>query len=118
LIAGSVLLFTVTGTAAVEALCLGKPVIMFGRVFLANLEGVRVVRDLYSLPDVVRGALGDAPGPLERAGRAALAAMHDCSYPGHPFTLASRNELRPLGEEEERNAGAALESELRRRGVV
>ena len=117
LIASSSLLVTVTGTAALEALCLDRPVIMCGRVFLADLEGVHVVRDMYELPATIR-AHASSPCESRPLARAALAAMHACSYPGHPFYLGYKQDLDIVSAADQQELGAALAQELARRGVV
>jgi hypothetical protein len=83
LIRRSQVIFTLNGTAALEAVYQGIPAIIFGDAFFETFEGVRRV---HSLPQL-RAALADfCDGRFKGASRAAavacLAAMHDTSYPG------------------------------------
>jgi hypothetical protein len=105
------LIFTITGTVALEALCLDRPVINFGRVFFNHLEGVTLVRDLYTLPDVVSSLLS-TPVESHDSAVAAIAAMYASSYPGtlNVAELQSPHNCNLLGE--------ALESELVRRKLI
>ncbi len=54
LIQESFLTFTITGTAAWEAILLKKPVIIFGDVFFSKLTMVKVCRNITDLPDLIK----------------------------------------------------------------
>lgn len=116
LVRASVLALTVTGTVALEALCCGVPVIMFGEVFSNQMEGVTLVRDLYALPEAIEAALKSEEVDYRRSARAALAAMYACSYPGRiDGHMLDPVEMPP----DYRIAlGDALEAELCRRGLL
>lgn len=120
LVKTSDLVLTVTGTVSMEALCLNKPVIMFGRVFFTSLEGVTVVRNLFNLPGTLAELLkstrrGADLGRL-RSARAALAAIYLCSYPGRLTDLYEKPHS--LSDEARAQFGAALDTELDRRGLL
>lgn len=48
---------TITGTSAWEALLLKKPAIIFGNVFYEKLSGVKLCRNIYDLPYMIREQL-------------------------------------------------------------
>jgi hypothetical protein len=112
LVRAAEIVFTVTGTVALEALCYAKPVIMFGRVFLNEFQGVKVVRDLYSLPAEIESSLKGDFINYDQSARAAFAAMYVCSYSGRI------DDPRIIPEENQTLVGAALEMELQKRGIL
>jgi len=115
LVAKSRIVFTVTGTVALESLCLEKPVLMFGRVFFNSFQGVKVVRDLFELPGEIAHALeGDGVDRLASA-RAALAAIYASSYPGDVTELCYGVCRVP---EKRLQFGDALETELVKQRVL
>jgi len=116
LLRASRLVFTITGTIALEAVCAGIPAIMFGKMFFDQLEGVTVIRDLYELSGAIDLALTRGATDFGRSARAALAAMFTCSYPGRIDSSALDAAEVSAGN---RSAlGEALEEELCRRGTL
>ena len=57
LIAQSDIVFTVSGTAALEALAFGKPAISFSPVFYTHFEGINKCDDVLNLPLLIQKAL-------------------------------------------------------------
>lgn len=116
LLRASKIVFTVTGTVALEAVCCGVPAMMFGRVFINELEGVTVVRDLYELPAAIESALKGTEVDFDRSARAMLAAMYTCSFPGRiDAHLLDPGEMPPGNR---LDLGNAIEEELGRRGLL
>lgn len=117
LIRNSKIVFTISGTAALEAMFYGVPAVLFGRVFHATFEGITLVRDLYSLSDVVHSLLKHGCQDNRRSALAALAAMYVSSYPGQLASLFSL-ESHLFHPENQVKLGAALQAELESRGLL
>ena len=117
-IEGSLAVLTLVGTVTGEAMCLGKPVIMFGSVYYEHFAGVTKANSLEHL----QGLLADIenlPVPSEEVIQAAFAARHAASYtePWAWTELASGDyslgeaTLRALGERLTRIREAIVKSE-------
>ena len=103
--------FTISGTAALEALFFGVPAIVFSHVFFAPFQGITGVFDLYALPDHVRSLLKGGRPDTRRSSLAALAAMYTESYPG--LVMSEVADARTVRAPENKQAvGAALAMEL------
>ena len=96
LIRRSRIVLTLTGSAALEAMYEGIPVILFGDVFFDSFEGIYKIQSIKEL-NITVSALLDNPnsGACEEAAIRALAAMYDASYPGDvslPHTIEEMRE--------------------------
>jgi len=96
LIRKSRIVLTLTGSAALEAMYEGVPVILFGDVFFDGFEGIYKVKSIKDLKNTVSAVL-DNPrsGACEEAAISALAAMYAASYPGDvslPHTIEEMRE--------------------------
>ena len=113
----SQIVFTISGTAALEAMFFGVPAVVFSPVFHSEFEGITRVRDLYTLPEVVHGLLAQHQANGLAWGQLALAAIYAESYPGELATLVvpAAHTSRP---ENQIRLGDALETELKRRNIV
>ena len=74
--------FSICGTAALEALFFAVPTVLFSRVFHSQFKGITQVLNPYDLADTVRALLQQGPMNTRRSSMAALAAMFAASYPG------------------------------------
>lgn len=117
LVRGSRIVFTLTGTAALEAMFFGIPAVVFGRVFHGDFDGITTVHDLYRLADVVRMLLERPRVANRTTSIAVLAAMHSASYPGQ-LTGTLTDESLVYSRENEERLGSALTCELESRGVI
>ncbi len=90
LIRGSRIVFTLTGTPALEAQLYGVPAVVFGRVYFQSFQGVFRVRSFAELRTTIRAVLdGDAARGDDRSAVAALAALYHSSREGKlgvPYT--------------------------------
>lgn len=83
MIQGSRIVFTLTGTTALEALFYGVPAVVLGRIYFQRFQGIYPVRSPESLRTVIREVLArDDSGGNDQAAVAALAALYASSYPG------------------------------------
>jgi len=105
LISTSACVFSISGTAALEALFFGTPSVLFSDVFHSAFEGVETVFNLYELPDRMRELLRGEVANTHASSIAALAAIYSESYPGSLTSLIadeavtfSRDNVQRLGE--------------------
>lgn len=96
LIRKSRIVFTLTGSAALEAMYEGVPVILLGDIFFDSFEGMYKVQSIKDLHQTI-SAVVDNPrsGACEDAAISALAAMYAASYPGDvslPHTIEEMRE--------------------------
>jgi hypothetical protein len=84
LIKGASLIFTIVGTAALEAMFIGKPAIMFGRYAFANTNTISLCTDIWQLEKMVRDKLNItySKEEIERHSLALFAAKFQASKPG------------------------------------
>jgi hypothetical protein len=75
------LVFTLTGTVALEAMCVGCPVVLFGDIYYDEFEGVYRARSLSELRELLSSPVRLRAASTEDAVRA-LAARYAASYPG------------------------------------
>lgn len=107
---GAEVVFTLTGTVALEAMCVGRPAVVFGDIYYEAFDGVYRIGSTREL----RELLGASPS-LEAASPAdavrALAARYLASYPGSwPAPPDSRSAVAELA--------TALVMDLQRRQLV
>lgn len=75
--------FTLTGTVALEAMFEGVPAVVFGNIFFEDFEGAYKVRSMAELRHAMqRLARGELAGASEQAAVATLAAEWAASRPG------------------------------------
>jgi hypothetical protein len=117
LILRSQIVFTISGTAALEAMFYGVPAVVFSHVFHSEFEGITPVYDLYTLSEVVRTLLTKGLTDNRKSALAALAAMYAASYPGELMSLTV-SESGVLNEENISQLGNALIQELRWRKLL
>ncbi|MEM3104717.1 MAG: hypothetical protein QXD69_04350, partial [Candidatus Bathyarchaeia archaeon] len=95
LIRKSRLVFSLTGTAALEAMYEGIPAIIFGSIFFEDFEGIYKVDSIRELKAKISDVIADrTSGASEEAAVAALAAMYAASYPGKIGGAYSIDEMR------------------------
>jgi capsule polysaccharide export protein KpsC/LpsZ len=70
--------FTLTGTASLEAMCLGTPAIVFGEIYYQGMPGVRRVRSVPELREVL-GELDSFQRATDEEVHRAFAARHVAS---------------------------------------
>jgi len=87
LIAAADLVFTVSGTAAIEALALGVPAIAFSPVFYTRFKGIVRCTDLLDLPTWIKKALAGEFSVQRDDVVAAFGAIYSASQPGTPLLL-------------------------------
>lgn len=90
LISSADLVFTISGTAALEALAFGVPAIAFSPVFFTHFDGIERCVDPLDLPLLIRNALERPRDGAAEEARAAFAAIYSSSHPGTPF-LATKD---------------------------
>lgn len=117
LILRSQIVFTISGTAALEAMFYGVPAVVFSHVFHSEFEGITPVYDLYTLSEVVRTLLTKGLTDNRKSALAALAAMYAASYPGELMSLTV-SESGVLNEENISQLRNALIQELRWRKLL
>lgn len=96
----SELMFTLSGSVALESMYEGKPAIVLGKIYHTNFKGIYPVDDIRRLPELVRAVLGNAAAGARREDAVtALAAMYAASYPGKfglQYTLEEMGEAENL----------------------
>jgi hypothetical protein len=96
LIRRSRIVLTLTGSAALEAMYEGIPVILFGDVFFDSFEGIYKIQSIKDMKSTVSAVLDNpSSGACEEAAISALAAMYAASYPGDvslPHTIEEMRE--------------------------
>lgn len=92
LISKSVLVFSLAGTVALEAIYLGTPAIIFANMFFSSFRGVHLVPALHELPKTIDRALSDGRS-LDTHALAALAAIYSASCPGKIGPLFDPDEI-------------------------
>lgn len=105
------LMFTLSGSVALESMYIGKPAIVLGKIYHTAFRGIYSVDNLCDLHTLVEKILSnDRSGATTTEAVAALAAMHDCSYPGR---VSSQFSLEEMEQKENLDAiASALSIEL------
>ncbi len=108
---------TLTGTVALEALCFGKPAVVFGKIFYSQrtgdgFDGIYTVHSLQRLPAVLARALAPGAGASTEAALRALAAMYSASRPGSIGAFYSLEEMGDTHNRELLAEGIRAELEL------
>ena len=104
------LVLTLTGTIALEAMCLGVPCVMFGNFYYEQFHGIYKARSITHFREMMA-----CPEKLVAASReeaiAALAARYAVAHPAaYPGVEGDRNNAARLAD--------ALEQEMRWRGIA
>ena len=108
---GSSLMFTLSGSVALESMYVGKPAIVLGKIYHTAFRGIFQAGDIRELATLVKAILDGKYLPASREEAViALAAMYSTSYRG---LISSQFSLEEMAEEENmRCIGEALESEF------
>ncbi len=114
LVEGASLVATLTGTVGIEALCHGKPVLVFGNTFYSGRTGADFagVHTVYSLPDLaatITTALSPAGKPSREDAVRTIAAMYGASHPGKVGSTYTMSEMREPANRALLAAGLAAE---------
>ncbi len=111
LIENAELIFTLTGTPALEAIYYGKPAIIFGSIFFGEFEGIYKVRSILELEKLLEGGVDKLKGASEKAALSTLAAIYSASYSvNYPGDLERGGDIGRVVD--------ALEKELKGRGIT
>lgn len=110
IIKASEVVFTLTGTVALEAMAVGRPAVLFGDIYYDQFDGVYRATSLPDLKTLLHPSIALRAASTDEAVRA-LAARYAASYPGSWPTCPSD------GDGVERLANA-LVVDLRRRGAL
>jgi hypothetical protein len=108
------IVFTLSGSAALEAMYLGIPAIVFGDLFYQAFDGIYKVDSLKDLRATVARVLEPGAGATDAHAVAALAAMYATSRPGCleiPFTweeMSDPENVRALADAVEEGLGTVL----------
>jgi len=116
LIQKSKIIFSIVGTAAMEAICYGTPAILFGPISFNEFRGAELVEDLNELPARIDYRLRHGSDATPEDAIAMLAAEYACSYPGK-FRGVSVDPTALLQDNQE-ELGLALLNELEHLGAV
>ena len=105
------LMFTLSGSVALESMYIGKPVIVLGKIYHTVFRGIYPAGDIRNLAILVAEILnGTKPGASRGEAIMALAAMYSSSYPGR---ISSQFNLEEMGANENLDAiASAFEKEL------
>jgi len=99
------LMFTLSGSVALESMYIGKPVIVLGKVYHTAFRGIYPAGDIRGLAALVGKILrSQHPGATREEAITALAAMYSSSYPGR---LSSQFSLEEMGTNENLDAIAS-----------
>lgn len=97
LIEKSKYVISITGSAGLEALFLGKPVFVLGSIFHNKLRGVYEVNDIKNLPKFIKKFSNKSHKILSDVSKEAINKMWNASYPGklgHTFTLSEMSKTK------------------------
>ncbi len=83
IIRGSRIVFSLTGTSALEAMFYGVPAVILGSIYFQAFRGVYPVRSPGQLREVIHQVCADdGSGATDHQATAAMAALYASSYPG------------------------------------
>ncbi|MDO8861664.1 hypothetical protein Q6D67_08115 [Haliea sp. E1-2-M8] len=82
-VCNSTVMFTLSGSVALECMYVGKPAIVLGRIYHTAFRGIYPAGDIRDLAELVGEVLnGNCPAATRNEAIVALAAMYAASYPG------------------------------------
>ena len=116
MIQGSRIVFTLTGTTALEAMFYGVPAVVLGEIYFSGFQGIYSARSPQELRAVIREVLAkDDAGATDEAAAAALAAVYASSFSGKIGAAYSVDEI--LESDNLRRVSEGILAALQARGL-
>jgi len=117
MIKGSRIVFSLTGTSALEAMFYGVPSVILGKIYFQSFQGIYAVRSPDELRQVIHQiCTTDDAGADDRSAVAAMASLYASSYPGKFCSVYSVEEMREPENLELVTAGIVEALRARRSG--